>query len=169
MSDIFDDWFKRMRRFMDEIDRIFDEMFREFTREYRRGGYGKPLIYGFSITYGPDGKPIIREFGNVKPSYRGPIIREETEPYVDIIEEEDTIKVIAELPGVDKKDIDVSTTEDLLVISTRGPRRYYKEVRLPAKVKPETAKAKYKNGVLEITLEKLEKKHPRKGVKINIE
>ena len=169
MSDISDDWFKRMRRFMDEIDRIFDEMFREFTREYRRGGYGKPLIYGFSITYGPDGKPIIREFGNVKPSYRGPIIREETEPYVDIIEEEDTIKVIAELPGVDKKDIDVSTTEDLLVISTRGPRRYYKEVRLPAKVKPETAKAKYKNGVLEITLEKLEKKHPRKGVKINIE
>lgn len=173
MSDIFDDWFRRMRRFMDEIDRMFDELLREsfrtFERPSERSGI-RPLVYGFSITYTPDGKPIIREFGNFKPGYRGPIIREEVEPFVDVINEPDVVKVIAELPGVSKEDIELDATETKLIISAKRDRwRYYKEVELPAKVKPETAKATYKNGVLEVVLEKVEKKPREKGFRIKIE
>jgi HSP20 family protein len=47
-------------------------------------------------------------------------------------------------------------------------RRYYKEVKLPARVKPDTAKASYKNGVLEVKLEKVEKGKER-GARIVVE
>ncbi|RLF10715.1 MAG: Hsp20/alpha crystallin family protein, partial [Thermoprotei archaeon] len=47
-------------------------------------------------------------------------------------------------------------------------RKYYKEVKLPARVKPDTAKASYKNGVLEVKLEKLEKGRER-GTRIVVE
>ena len=30
-----------------------------------------PIVYGYSMTIGPDGKPRIREFGNVKPTSAG--------------------------------------------------------------------------------------------------
>ncbi len=170
MSDIFDDWFRRMRRFMDEIDRMFDELLRENLRMFERRVGPRPLIYGFSVTYTPDGRPIIREFGNWKPGYRGPIIREEIEPFVDVINEPDVVKVIAELPGVNKEDIELHATEDHLTISAKRDRwRYYKEVDLPAKVKPETAKATYKNGVLEVVLEKVEKEPRERGVRIKVE
>ncbi|RLF25144.1 MAG: Hsp20/alpha crystallin family protein [Thermoprotei archaeon] len=170
MSEIFDDWFRRMRRFFDEMDRMIDELFREAMRGVEERRWGRPLVYGFSITYTPDGRPIIREFGNIKPGFRGAIVREEMEPFVDIIEEPDVVRVIAELPGVDKDDIDLQATEATLIISAeRGRRKYYKEVKLPCKVKPETAKATYKNGVLEVVLEKMEKKPKEKGFRIKIE
>jgi len=172
VSDIFDDWFRRMRKFMEEMDRMFDELIREsfgFT-ERRRRLPGKPLVYGFSITYTPNGRPIIREFGNIRPGPRGPIIREETEPFVDVINEPDVVKVIAELPGVSKEDIELHATEKRLIISAQHDRwRYYKEVDLPAKVKPESAKATYKNGVLEVVLEKVEKEPKEKGFRVKIE
>ncbi|MCD6325526.1 Hsp20/alpha crystallin family protein [Candidatus Bathyarchaeota archaeon] len=118
-----------------------------------------PFIYGYSVTIGPDGKPQIREFGNVKPevSLGGPKIniREEREPLVDVMETDEEIKVVAELPGVEKKDIKLYGTEDTLTISVDTPeRKYYKKVELPSRVDTKGTKASYKNGVLEVTLKK---------------
>jgi HSP20 family protein len=61
---------------------------------------------------------------------------------------------------VNKEDIKVRVTDDnKLVISVDVPqRKYYKEIELPARVNPEKSKATYKNGVLEVVLEKIEKK-----------
>ncbi|MEM4647643.1 MAG: Hsp20 family protein, partial [Candidatus Nezhaarchaeales archaeon] len=72
----------------------------------------------------------------------------------------DVIKVCAEIPGVNKEDIKVRLTDDnRLIISVDTPqKKYYKEVELPAKVNPERTKATYRNGVLEVVLEKVEKK-----------
>jgi len=162
------EWWRRERRkrwedffgfgLFDEIDRLMEEVMEDFERLARRGG-GQPFIYGFSVTMGPDGKPVVQEFGNVKPSPRGPIIREEVEPLVDVFEEKDVVKVCAEIPGVNKEDIKLRLTDDgTLVISVdTEQRKYYKEVKLPCKVKPEGAKATYRNGVLEVVLEKVEK------------
>lgn len=130
-----------------------------------------PFVYGYSITIGPDGKPQIREFGNVKPGTRFGkpeiSIREEREPLVDIISADGEIKVIAELPGVDKKDIKLHGTESTLTISVDTPeRKYYKEVELPAKVDPDKARSTYKNGVLEVTLQKKEEKPKGSPIKI---
>ena len=82
------------------------------------------------------------------------------------MDSKDSLLVYAELPGVDKKDIQLSVTDESLTISVdRENRRYYKEVSLPTKVKPETAKAKYKNGVLEVTFEKA-LKQSKKQIKV---
>jgi HSP20 family protein len=72
------------------------------------------------------------------------------------------------LPGVDKNDIQLNGADKVLTIKVDTPeRKYYKEVELPEEVESEGAKATYKNGVLEVVLNK--KKAKPKGVSIKIE
>lgn len=173
----FDEWFRRTRKFFEEIDRMFEDLLRrEFPafeeRGRERGGrrvYG-PYFYGFSVTIGPDGVPRIKEWGNIKPGRISPVVSEAIEPFTDVIEEEDKVRIVVDVPGVEKEDINVEATEDEVLISaTRGDRKYRKVVKLPAKVKPDTAKATYKNGVLTVTIEKVEKGKKGKGFKIQVE
>jgi HSP20 family protein len=198
IDEFWDRWFRRRRwpfsSFFGDIDEMFREIERMFQREFedlsRRAPkdllrerilpdgtkvqeWG-PFVYGYSITIGPDGKPEIREFGNIKPGERrlgrpSISIREEREPLVDIINTDGEIKVIAEIPGVEKEDIKLHGTETTLTISVDTPqRKYYKEVELPEKVDPKQAKSTYKNGVLEVTLPK-KKGEPPRGEPIKIE
>ena len=168
------------KKYRDIFD-LFDEMVREmeeemerFEREFMRLGseegakvYG-PYVYGFRITVGPDGKPKIEEFGNVK-NYKGkPIISEEREPLVDVIEKGDEIRVVAEVPGVNKDQIKVRVSGNKVVIQAQGEdRKYYKEVELPAEVDDKSAKATYNNGVLQITLKK--KAQQETGTEVKVE
>ncbi|MEM4133639.1 MAG: archaeal heat shock protein Hsp20 [Candidatus Micrarchaeia archaeon] len=162
----FDDDFERM------IERMFEEMtrgFEDFEELEKRAREGKSFVRGFSITIGPDGKPIIQEFGD-KPQITPKGIEEKREPLVDIINEKNDIKIIAELPGVRKEDIELNATEKGLEIKVDTPeRKYYKKLELPAKIKPETADAKYNNGVLEVIIKKVEpSKEEEKKKRINI-
>jgi len=165
-DDIFEEFFGREFEVFDEIvERImrdFEEMFRRFEKE----GEIRPIIRGFSIRIGPDGKPEIKEFGT-KPKIREKGI-EERKPLIDIIETDDEVQVIAEMPGVNKEDIDLNATEKTLEIKAEGEnKRYYEVVELPCEVIPDSAKARYNNGVLEVIFKK---KHPeKKGKKIKIE
>ncbi|MGB9853691.1 MAG: archaeal heat shock protein Hsp20 [Candidatus Bathyarchaeales archaeon] len=192
----FPEWFRRRRFpsfggwFFEDIDKMFREMekmmeeeFKAFTsqvpKDYVRerklpdGSTIKewgPFVYGYSIKIGPDGKPEIREFGNVKPSRFGPKVKEEREPLVDIVETDGEVHVVAELPGVEKEDIKLHGTEDTLTITVDTPqRKYHKEVMLPAKVNVKEAKTQYKNGVLEVTLPKTKEEKRPKGEPIKIE
>ncbi|WP_027330299.1 Hsp20/alpha crystallin family protein [Marinimicrobium agarilyticum] len=97
-------------------------------------------------------------------------------PRVDIAEKKDHYELTAELPGVDKKDIDVTLDNGLLTISAesrfenkeekegrliRQERRYGKFVRsfnLGADVKDKDIKAEFKNGLLTLTVPKAEEK-----------
>lgn len=195
MSDEWEEFpfFRRFRRFFLPSFREWDEFFREFERyieeEFKRleemvprelvrerrteRGVEKifgPFVYGYSITIGPDRKPIIREFGNIRPGLgrRFLELRGEREPLVDVITEEDVIRVVAELPGVNKEDIQLNVADKLLTIKVDTPeRKYYKEIDLPEEVMTEDAKASYKNGVLEVILKK--KKTKPKGVSIKVE
>ncbi len=170
--DIFEDFMKGFEDMLrsKEFEKEIEDMLRSFSAD--EGGierFYRPYVYGFRITVGPDGKPKVEEFGNVKRIGSRPKIVEEIEPLVDIIEEEDIVKVIAEMPGVEKEKVKVIATEDTLKIqSSNASRKYYKEVELPVKVKPETAKAVYRNGVLEVVLEKSEKKG-KSGIEVKIE
>ncbi len=163
-----DDFFGR--NIFDEIERMMKEMrgldMNELEKKSRKG---KSFVMGYSITIGPDGKPVIREFGD-KPTITPKGTEDKREPLVDIIEEKNKIKVIAELPGVSKADIELNATEKNLEIKVENAeRKYYKSVELPAKIKPDTADAKYNNGVLEVSIEKKEpSKEEKKGKKINI-
>lgn len=82
--------------------------------------------------------------------------KREREVLVDIFDEENHLKVIAELPGVEEKDIETDLEGNTLSISADSPsHRYYKEIALPCSVKGEL-KTAYRNGILEIELEKAE-------------
>lgn len=156
-----DEYFEKMRRY---LDRLFHTALRGEAEI--RG----PFIYGFTMRIGPDGKPHIQEFGNTKPYLMG---RKGEglgrEPITDITESEGEVYVTAEIPGVEKKDIDIRLTEDTLTIDVKNPkRRYYKSITLPCAVDPDSAKATYKNGILDITIKK-KAVEERKGKRIKIE
>jgi len=83
---------------------------------------------------------------------------EEREPIVDIFEEKDHIKVMAELPGIEKNEIKLDIEDGTLTISTDTPtRKYYKKVELPSPVKKDSIESSYRNGILEVTLRKTKK------------
>lgn len=185
----FGDWYLRdIEEMMRDMDRMMEETLRDFTERVPKGLVRErklpdgstfrqmgPFVWGWSMTMGPDRKPVIRKFGNLKPSYGArpwepPFdLREEREPLVDVLEGDREITVIAELPGVDKQDISINATERALNISVdTKERKYHKELELPDEVDPASARSSYKNGVLEITLRRAKEKRPG-GVRIKIE
>jgi HSP20 family protein len=103
-------------------------------------------------------------------------------PRVDIVERDDEVIVKAELPGVEKKDLDVSVTENAVTIKGSTSREekeekgdyhrceisrgeYSRTLALPSGVEADKAKAQFKDGVLELTLPKL-KKAKRHTIKV---
>ncbi|HEW89788.1 MAG TPA: Hsp20/alpha crystallin family protein [Candidatus Bathyarchaeota archaeon] len=169
--DLVMDLFEEFERIEEEFDEWFRRSVREIPgwEEIERGVrvYG-PYYYGVSVSIGPDGRPVIREFGNIKPTRFGPRFVEEREPLVDVMEEDDEVVVIAELPGVEKEDIDLRCDGRELIISVDTERRkYYKQLELPSEVDPSSARASYKNGVLEVKLKKV--RPERKGERIKVE
>jgi HSP20 family protein len=75
--------------------------------------------------------------------------------HLDIYEEEDDVRVVADLPGVEKEAIDLKCDGKVLTIAAVSDRRDYEErVRLPAHVDEQSATATYNNGVLEVQFER---------------
>lgn len=112
-------------------------------------------VYGFSINSSVGGKPVVEPFGNVRKTPKGPVVEEERQPLVDVFDEKDHVLVIIELPGVEEEQISTQVKGDILTLSAAsGEHKYYKEVILPKDVDAGTLKSKYKNGVLEIRIDK---------------
>lgn len=148
-----------------------EDMMNEVMKKAFSGGDkfepGKPFVYGFSMRTGPDGKPVVQEFGNAKGGPR-PVISDAREPLVDVIERDEDLIIIAELPGVSKGDIDLKISGKTLEINVDTPnKKYYKSIELPCGVKEDATGATYNNGVLEVKLKRVECKKP-KGKKIQI-
>ena len=77
----------------------------------------------------------------------------ESEPIVDVFEEGQNIRVMAELPGVSENDVKLDIENSTLIISTvASTRKYYKRIELPKSVKKEAIEFSCKNGVLEVKL-----------------
>jgi HSP20 family protein len=126
----------------------------EKSGEIRGLPKGARGVYGFSIRT-LSGKPVIESFGNIRETARGPVVEEVREPMVDVFDEKDHILIIAELPGVAENEIKIEVVGDILNLTASDKdRKYAKELLLPDKVKPESMKTSYNNGILEITLEK---------------
>ena len=100
-------------------------------------------------------------------------------PRVDIIDKANEFLVKAEIPGIDKKDLDIEIGDDYITL--RGEKKeaeehkeedyYYKEsfhgkflreIALPEKVKSDAAKATYENGILKISIPKAEESKAKK-------
>lgn len=113
-----------------------------------------------------------------------PATREEAvwHPAIDMYETDKELVIKAELPGMESKDIDITLSDNTLTI--KGEKKKSEEVKsenyyrrevsygafqrsipLPVAVNADNIKASFKNGILEI---KLEKEKPAKGIKIDI-
>ena len=144
--------FSMMRRFSDEMDRMFDRVFE---------GYGFPALERFNPWTGS----------------------ETFSPHVDMFERDGKLVISADLPGLTKDDVKVDITEDAVLIegerkyeheqreegvyrSERGYGQFRRQIPLPEGVKSETAKANFKNGVLEVTMEAPEIAKNRRRIQI---
>jgi len=141
------------RKFEELMNRMFGEFSGMWDLQRRRNlpmlPSGEGLIPGVGLTIG--GK----------------------RPFVDIVETEKEIIATAEMPGLDKNDIDINITDDKLEISAetkheeekkekdyiyreRRSGNYYRSISLPASIDSSNAKASYNNGILEIKMPKSE-------------
>ena len=150
-----------------DFDEMFEEMLKEFEKMEPAEHMSGPFFYGFSINQRQGEEPEVREFGNIRPE-GGRIEIGERKPLVDVFDTDKTVQVVAEMPGIEKQDVELSAEGRSLEIKAyHGDRKYHEQVDLPCDVDIDSAKATYKNGVLDITLKKVEKKKSRK--KINVE
>ena len=74
--------------------------------------------------------------------------------HVDFHETDDGLRVVADLPGAAKEDLEVKSDGEVLSIRSTGGRRYDERVRLPVRVEETSATASYRNGVLEVTFDR---------------
>jgi HSP20 family protein len=154
--------FKRMSSSFFTIDDIFEE----FNEKDSSIG---PYYYGYTMTMDPNGKPIVKEYGNIKP---GLLSSEDTrEPIVDTIIDEKgkLVKLVAEMPGVEKKDVKILLEDKFVDISTEyGEKKYHVKVPIKHKVDENSVKASYKNGILELVFKLIEDEKP-KSKRVEIE
>jgi HSP20 family protein len=192
--------FDQMRR---QIERMFEEQQledvqakapKELVREYETPEGGKvreigPIVYGYSATIGPDGKPRVREFGNVRPGMkvggissstgtglrgageRATQITAEREPLSDVITTDKEVKVVVELPGANKENIKVNAYEGSVEVKADAQdRKYRRVIDIPAvaaaNIDVQSVKSTFKNGLLEIVFKRKDKP---KGKEVKVE
>lgn len=155
-----------------DIDQMMNSMFRTATSlEGNMRQNPNTVYYGYQVNTGPDGKPHVREFGNIRPTMRGTSELASREPFVDTLvdEKENLLNVVAEMPGIQKEDIKLEVTDKSLVIKAENKdRNYSTEVPLSTPVDASSAKASYNNGILEVKL-KLQSPPKPKGVTVKVD
>src|SRR5512133_1779200 len=148
---------KRKDCFEDFGSELFDNLKESIEALLEEMGESGPFVYGFSIIHRPGEEPELREFGNV-PEYSQKeenfFPSETKEPLIDVFENEDMVHVLAEFPEVEKEDLLLHATAQHLEIKVLGLSGYSEDVDLPVPVDPKSAKASYKNGVLEVTFKR---------------
>lgn len=138
----------------DILENIIDSM-----ASVSSGGSEKPKIYGFSITHRPGEEPIVHELGSDDRSDTMNVDAcmgiSEMDHLVDLIETDDHVHFMAELPFAEKEDINLIADEFSLHISAvQGDWSYDKTFDLPVPVYPKSGKATFNNGVIEVIFER---------------
>ncbi len=155
----FDSEFNRIFKKMSNSFFDIDDVFEEFKGNGSEAG---SYYYGYTMIIGPDGKPITNEYGNTKPGLAS--TSDTREPLVDTIvdEKEKIVKLIAEMPGVEKSDVKIVVENKTVNLSAEhNNKKYYVKVPVQYKVDENSAKASYKNGVLEIIFKLVEEEKPK--------
>ncbi len=164
MTMFFDSEYDRIFRKMPNSFFNIDDIFEEFKGN---GSDSGSCCYGYTMTIGPDGKPVVKEYGNLKPDQH--LTSDTREPLVDIIvdEKEKVVKLIAEMPGVEKTNVKIVVEDKIVDISAEhNKKKYHVKVSLQHKVDENSAKASYKNGILQIVFKLVEEKPKGKMVEV---
>ena len=194
-----DNLFMDIERDIADMHERMDNMFKQaMDGKLEKPGPGGPFVYGFSMRTGPDGVPHIQEFGNMQPELRERMSQprrlpftasgelgscntsessdsseskdfQSRKPLTDIMECDDHLTITMELPGIEKKDIELEILDNKLEVNVDTPvRKYHNKLPLPAEVDPKSISANFKNGVLDVNVKRLIPK-PKKGKRIKID
>ena len=162
----------------DDFEKIIERIFKQFGRNPDMGRLNprdhniKSWYHGYTVTTGPDGKPVIREFGDEFPGQDAehPLVMpwvkspQENEPLtqVDVDEEQMKVRVLVEMPGVTKESINVKANEGNVKISSHSEIKDYDvDIALNVKVQPKSAIATYNNGILDLSFDLVESPEDR--------
>jgi len=168
------DEFRNFRRFFKEYDRLFEKMFEDFkgslpvSKPQELMSLEKPLekeiekgdMKGFFRVQpirgrGVTGYIAYGELSSIRTPTRAENLQivKEDEPLVDVLEEMDAVKVVAEIHGVSVNDIALNMRDNHLEI--KAGERFSKTIEIPKKVDFARASISYKNGILQLRLPKI--------------
>ena len=157
----FDRIFKQMSGSFMNLDNVFEML-------KNAGTISGPVFYGYTMTAGPDGKPVVQEYENVQPDRL--LTENKREPLIDTLvdEKEKTLKIVAEMPGVEKNDVSVVVGDDKVIHidAERGEKNYHVKVPIKHKVDAESPTATYKNGILELVFKLEDEKSKGKSIDV---
>jgi len=176
-EEVWFDGFRNFRRFFKEYDRIFEKMFEDFegslqvSKPQELMSLEKPLekeiekgnMKGFFRVQpirgeGVTGYIAYGELSSIQKPTRTPAraenlqIAKEDEALVDVLEEKDAVKVVAEIHGVSMNDIALNMRNNCLEI--KAGEKFSKTIEIPKKVDFARASISYKNGILQLRLPK---------------
>lgn len=134
----------------EELERLFERMSRQFDET--------------AHVWEPDVPGFVREYEPVA---------------VDVVERDDEFHVAVDLPGFERDDVEIKATNRSLRIRADHEQQFDEErdrfvrherrhesidrsIRLPSEIDPEAVTAKMKNGVLSVTLPRIEKENERR-------
>jgi HSP20 family protein len=146
------------------VQRDFDRMMERFEREFEDFWQGpQRMRHWMQMRHGMPTMP----FG------------ESMLPPVDLQDKGNDFRLLLDLPGFEKENIEIEVADDFITIHAkktmveeakksnyirreRAARTFYRRIDLPEKVNSDDAKASLKNGILEVILSKKEPKETKK-------
>ncbi len=143
--------FEEMKK---QIQKVMEDLMVgvELPEEWFDSKKKRPFVMGFSLSMAPGGKINVNELNELKSKKR--VVPKERTPLLEVIDFGEKIIIIGELPGAKKEDIAIRVRDKKVSIVVGGETPYYQEIELNASVKKRPKKS-FKNGILEITLEKI--------------
>ncbi len=168
------------RWLLDNIDRECEEAEEMLNRMFRTVSEANPAdavvhgpyYYGYQITVGFDGKPRVREFGNIKPTTRGLVEHGKVrEPLVDTVvdNKDNSLIITAEMPGVTKQDIKVKVSREYVSIhAEKDEKKYHTDIPVDVELDDKSARATYSNGILQLKV-KLKATSKPKETEVRVE
>ena len=154
--------FKGLGELLDKLGQLAEkgeQLKRSGEFDFTSGGRPGKGVFGFTVKTGIRGgdEVSVEPFGNIKqdPKTGEAVVQEVSDPLVDILDEDDHILLLAEMPGVGKEDIKLELNGDVITIdAAKGVKKYYKEIVLPMAFGMDDMSHASRNGILEIKLRK---------------
>ena len=148
-----DGFFEEFGQIEEMMRQMLESHFKDFDEKALEAKLPQPRVYGFTLSFGSEGKNKLKQFG--LPAQKQVQAKGMAEPVFELMEKPDSITIVAELPGVEPKDLQLRAFPNQLSIRVNDPERLLsKTFALPAEVVWDSVKHSLKNGILEIVLKK---------------
>ena len=152
---MFKGWRNTDKGFFDQFEKELEEM-NKMMNSMMQSIEDKSVFYGFNVQARQQN---VRSEQDIREPFTSTMIDEKNKEF----------KITVEMPGISKEDIEVSAIdEEVFIKAEDGGRKYFKNIKTPVPIDTDISRARYNNGVLEVTF-KLKELHKPKGKKVNIE